>query len=284
KEEDVEIHVRFSSLLNPRLISIEPTLAHVNYLGKVDPEWICPNNALLPDFFYELIKTLHENIKFKGIELFNAQYPFPTLQKTSLGCFCKTCIKEASKKRAVENLIDRTEQDIFKTGFDLVSIQKKARETQFKKQNDFSKLLRKKEFENLFKFRRNSITRFVGTVLIQARKIDQNIICSCDTSLMKDPLMIGHDFSYLLSYQDVVNFWLSKDWKTWKKQFKTIMKAKKQAEGKTKISLVIPSNSITKESLQILKDLEKQDPEMQVNLFKLDVKELNRIIKLFNSC
>ncbi len=281
-DEDIGIHVRFPTLYNEKLISVKPSLSLKNHLGESDPKWICPNQKILPKIFLKTFKLLREKGYFNGVELSHVRFPLFVTESTGYSCFCNICQENALKKRSIENLIDRSEQDLFKKGFNLSGIREFLRKKELSKIKDIEKVMRQKQLQEWIKFRRNSITRFVGAILVQARKVDQDLIGGCDVPFLDKAELIGQDFSYLLSYQDIVYFWFSSQIKKWKKNFKKIQKAQKKAEGKTAIGIVLPIESITIRSIQTIKEFIKEDPEVNIGFYEYKENRRENLLKILS--
>lgn len=277
KNLDIEVHLRFSTLRNENLIRTLSSVTLENHLGEKSSTWICPNQPFLTDFFANAFKVLYSRSPCDGFDFADARFPILGVEDKGFGCFCEICQEEALKKRSVENLIDRRQQDLFKEGFDLNETREFLLASDISAKQHSINILNVKELSNWMKFRRNSITRFVGGLLVQARKIHQGLNVGCDAHFLQEPQVVGHQFPYLLSYQDMVYFWFSKDSANWKDNYKTVQKAQKKAEGKISIGIVLPIKAVSKDSiLKFLRQIERT-PDLTMVLEGFDRETLPKI-------
>lgn len=264
KNFDIEVHLRFSTLRNETLIRTISSVTLENHLGEKSSTWICPNKPLLTDFFAKAFELLYSRFPCDGFDLADARFPIMGIEDKGFGCFCEICKEEALKKRSIENLIDRQQQDLFKKGFNLNQTREFLLASDISAKQRSINIIKVKELRNWMKFRRNSITRFVGGLLVQARKIHQSLNVGCDAHFQQEPQVVGHQFPYLLSYQDMVYFWFSKDSADWKGNYKNVQKAQKKAEGKISIGIILPIRAVSKNS--ILKFLRQIDRTTDLTL------------------
>ncbi len=187
-------------LENQNILLKYPDWAQVNHIGEKSKRFLCPNNLSVQKYFSSLIKNIIEKYPVQGIELFNARFPFP--YKEELCCFCESCEREATKPRALEDLKEREIVDESWKGFSIKQLRK-----YFIKN---SHLLSEKTlgedsvFQSWNRFRYNSITRFVGNILISARQTDQNISLGTDIWPISKAELIGQNYADLATYQDLI--------------------------------------------------------------------------------
>ncbi|MFX1451357.1 MAG: hypothetical protein ACFFCM_10970 [Promethearchaeota archaeon] len=187
-------------LENQIAISKYPKWAQVNHLGEKSRRFICPNNLSVQNYISNLVTDIIKSYPIQELELFNVRFPFPFDEE--LCCFCESCQREAANPRALEDLKEREIINDTWKGFSL----KKLRKYFIKNSNLLSTktLDQDNVFQSWNRFRYNSITRFVGKLLIATRQTNQNIVLGTDVWPISTAELIGQNYADLATYQDTI--------------------------------------------------------------------------------
>ncbi|NVM03651.1 MAG: hypothetical protein HWN67_15075 [Candidatus Helarchaeota archaeon] len=187
-------------LENQKAILEYPDWAQVNHIGEKSRRFLCPNNLSVQNYISNLVTNIIEKYPIQGIELFNARYPYP--YKEELCCFCESCQREATNPRALEDLKEREIIDESWKGFSIKQLRK-----YFIKNSHLlsAKTLNEDNvFQSWNRFRYNSITRFVGKILISTRQTDQNVFLGTDVWPIAIAELVGQNYADLVTYQDLI--------------------------------------------------------------------------------
>ena len=154
KNQGLQVHLRFPTLHNKAFSISHPKLVIQNHLKEKSKSWLCPNHPELMRLFFSSFQYIYSKLKYDGLEFSHAQFP----TSEDFGCFCTYCLDRALNQRSIENLIDRTSEDIFKTGFNLNAIRTILKESNTSAMQDHAKFLQQKIFTEWMLFRPTSIT------------------------------------------------------------------------------------------------------------------------------
>ncbi|MFX0136716.1 MAG: hypothetical protein ACFFDN_23975, partial [Candidatus Hodarchaeota archaeon] len=171
----------------------------INHHGEKSGRFLCPNNLSVQDYISRLVTNIIQKYPIHGIELFNVRFPLPYEE---LCCFCKSCQREAAHPRALEDLKEREIIDETWKGFSIKTLRK-----YFLKNSTLLStrtLNQDKVFQTWNRFRYNSITRFVGKILISTRQINQNIPLGTDVWPISTAELVGQNYADIATYQDII--------------------------------------------------------------------------------
>ncbi|MHA1301113.1 MAG: family 10 glycosylhydrolase [Candidatus Helarchaeota archaeon] len=200
KRFNLKIIAWLNCLKRPYIVKIHPDWAQVNYKGVQNHEYLCPNNPNVQDYISSLITNIIEKYSIGGLELFNARFPSP--YKEDFCCFCESCKKDAANPRAFEDLKEREIINNSAKGVNIKPVKK-----YFVNKSELLELESLEQdliFQRWNQFRLNSITRFVGKVLVAARKINQNISVGTDIWPISKAELMGQNHADLATYQDLI--------------------------------------------------------------------------------
>lgn len=185
-------------LENQNAISNYPDWAQMNQIGEKNNVLLCPNIPSVQNYILNLVTNIIEKFPINGIELYNIRFGY----KEGLSCFCQSCQRESAKPNSLEDLKEREIIDETKKGINVKQIQKYFLQ---KSKLLFSKNLNQDiVFRAWNRFRCNSITRFVGNILISIRKKNQNISLGTDVWPISMAELIGQNYADIATYQDLI--------------------------------------------------------------------------------
>ncbi|MHA1377661.1 MAG: family 10 glycosylhydrolase [Candidatus Helarchaeota archaeon] len=200
KKQNIKIIAWVNCLKHPEIIKKYPEWSQINLKGGKTHQFLCPNNPDVKNYIAKLITNIIKKYPVDGIELFNARFPSP--YKEDFCCFCDSCKIEAANPHALEDLKEREIINDNAKGINLELIKK-----YFLKKSDliYSRTLSQDLiFQTWNQFRYNSITRFVGKILIEARQANQNVTVGTDVWPISTAELLGQNYADLVTYQDLI--------------------------------------------------------------------------------